>query len=79
MTNKKVLFEDLKGALSALGFAITFRDDCIVFDRNGSLLILPLYLYGEEVEARHLFYIRSTLANIGLSINLPTNDAVTAP
>jgi hypothetical protein len=79
MTNKKVLFEDLKGTLCALGFAITFRDDCIVFDRNGSLLILPLYLADEEVESRHLFYIRSTLANIGLSINLPTNDAVTAP
>jgi hypothetical protein len=79
MTNKKVLFEDLKDALSALGFAITFRDDCIVFDRNGSLLILPLYLSDEEVEARHLFYIRHTLANIGLSINLPANDAVAAP
>jgi hypothetical protein len=79
MTNKKVLFEDLKGALCALGFAITFRDDCIVFDRNGSLLILPLYLSDEEVEARHLFYIRHTLANIGFSVNLPTNDAMAVP
>jgi hypothetical protein len=76
MASKKVVFEDLSSALSDLGFVEKFREDSIVFDRKGIILVLPVYAPDEEVEERHLFYVRRTLASVGLSVNLPKDDAV---
>jgi hypothetical protein len=76
MVSKKVVFEDLSSALCALGFIEKFREDSIVFDRNGVIIALPVYASDEEVEERHLFYVRRTIANVGLSVNLPKGEAV---
>jgi hypothetical protein len=76
MASKMVVFEDLSSALCALGFVEKFREDSIVFDRNGVIIALPMYRADEEVEERHLFYVRRTLANVGLSMNLPKGEAV---